>query len=166
MVDEAFADLERDDLSLATALPHPAIVILRSFGKTYGLAGLRLGFALAAPERAALIREALGPWAVSGPAIAIGQAALSDRNWLAAATEGLARDACELDACLSNNGLSVVGGTRLFRLACAESASAIFSRLGRAGVFVRRFADQPTWLRFGQPGGAAHMERLRTALCG
>ena len=165
VVDEAFADLERDDLGLAHALPHPAIVILRSFGKTYGLAGLRLGFALAAPERAALIRDALGPWAVSGPAIAIGQAALGDRRWLASAAEGLARDACELDACLADNGLSVLGGTRLFRLACAESAPAIFSRLG-LGIFVRRFADQPTWLRFGQPGGAARMERLRTALRG
>ncbi|HJS87564.1 MAG TPA: aminotransferase class I/II-fold pyridoxal phosphate-dependent enzyme, partial [Acetobacteraceae bacterium] len=82
VIDEAFADLEGDTPSLAPVLPHPALVILRSFGKTYGLAGLRLGFALAAPERAAAIREALGPWAVSGPAIAIGKRALGDAAWL------------------------------------------------------------------------------------
>jgi cobalamin biosynthetic protein CobC len=164
VVDEAFADLERGDFSMANALPHPASIILRSFGKTYGLAGVRLGFALAAPELATLIREALGPWAVSGPAVAIGQAALSDRAWLAATAERLASGARELDACLSNHGLCVLGGTRLFRLARAANASAIFSQLGRAGIFVRRFSDQPTWLRFGQPGSAAHLQRLQVAL--
>lgn len=166
VVDEAFADVEPGGLSLTNALPHPAIIILRSIGKTYGLAGLRLGFALAAPERAALIRDALGPWAVSGPAIAIGQAALSDRTWLAATSEHLARDARALDACLSDSGLCVLGGTRLFRLVGAHNAQAIFSKLGCAGILVRRFADQTTWLRFGQPGSAAHMERLTMALRG
>jgi cobalamin biosynthetic protein CobC len=165
VVDEAFADLERGDFSLANALPHPAIIILRSFGKTYGLAGVRLGFALAAPERAAVIREALGPWAVSGPAIAIGQIALNDRAWLAATAKRLAQDTRQLDACLSNHGLRVLGGTQLFRLTSAENASMIFSQLGRAGIFVRRFSDQPGWLRFGQPGSATQLQRLQTALC-
>ena len=164
VVDEAFADLEGDGLSLAEALPHPALVILRSFGKTYGLAGLRLGFALAAPERAERLREALGPWAVSGPAIAIGRQALSDQTWLTATRARLASAAEELDACLWENGLTVVGGTRLFRLIDTSSASALFLRLGRAGIFVRRFANRPTWLRLGQPGGAAEMERLKAAL--
>ncbi len=166
VVDEAFVDFERDDLSLVSALPHPALIILRSFGKTYGLAGLRLGFALASPERATMIREALGPWAVSGPAIVVGQTALRDETWLAATGERLAQGARMLDACLSDNGLRVLGGTRLFRLAGAEDAQTIFAKLGRAGIFVRRFAEQPTWLRFGQPGGAAQMERLRAALRG
>ena len=84
VVDEAFADLEDVGLSLAGALPHPAVIVLRSFGKTYGLAGVRLGFALAAPQRAMRVREALGPWAVSGPAIAVGCMALADRGWLEA----------------------------------------------------------------------------------
>ena len=164
VVDEAFADLECDGMSLASRLPHKAIVVLRSFGKTYGLAGLRLGFALAAPERAALIRDALGPWAVSGPAIAIGRMALQDRNWLATTRARLSHDTAMLDACLTNGGLRVVGGTLLYRLAAAPDASDVFTRLGRAGIFVRRFAEHPEWLRFGQPGGAAEMHRLAVAL--
>ncbi len=164
VVDETFADLESTDLSLAAALPHSAIIILRSFGKTYGLAGLRLGFALAAPARASLIREALGPWAVSGPAIAIGQAALKDRTWLAATSERLMHETRQLDTCLSDSGLRVLGGTQLFRLAVTENAATVFSRLGHAGIFVRRFADQPTWLRFGVPGSTADMQRLQAAL--
>ena len=166
VVDEAFADLEDDCPSVARALPHPAIVALRSFGKTYGLAGLRLGFALAAPERAAAIRAALGPWAVSGPAIAVGTAALRDPAWLAAAAYRLARATLDLDAHLSSGGLRVLGGTRLFRLTEADDAGEVFARLGRAGVFVRRFAERPAWLRFGQPGSAEAHRRLRAALAG
>jgi cobalamin biosynthetic protein CobC len=142
------------------------LVILRSFGKTYGMAGLRLGFALAAPDRAASIRTALGPWAVSGPAIAIGQQALRDRAWKAATIERLIRTTRELDTCLSQCGLSVVGGTRLFRLVDTENALAVFIRLGNAGIFARRFKEQPRWLRFGQPGTAENMKRFRTALEG
>jgi cobalamin biosynthesis protein CobC len=164
VVDEAFADLECDGLSLASRLPHRAIVVLRSFGKTYGLAGLRLGFALAAPERAALIRDALGPWAVSGPAIAIGRLALQDRDWLAATRTRLSHDTAMLDAYLTNGGLRVVGGTLLYRLAVTADASDVFTRLGRAGIFVRRFAERPDWLRFGQPGGTTELHRLEAAL--
>ena len=164
VVDEAFADLEGEALSLAPALPHPAIVILRSFGKTYGLAGLRLGFALAAPEGANAIREALGPWAVSGPAIAIGRRALGDTAWLAATAARLARDARRLDACLTGAGLRVLGGTVLFRLAEMDDASSVFVRLGRAGIFVRRFGDHPGWLRFGVPSRDRDIERIGLVL--
>ncbi len=164
VIDEAFADLDGGDISLARALPHPAVIILRSFGKTYGLAGLRLGFALAAPERATSIREALGPWAVSGPAIAIGQLALSDKGWLDAAAARLARDTQRLDARLTGAGLRIRGGTALFRLAETEDATAVFSRLGRAGIFVRRFQDYPERLRFGIPCLNSDFERIGLAL--
>jgi cobalamin biosynthetic protein CobC len=166
VTDEAFADLEDAGCSLAKALPHPAVIVLRSFGKTYGLAGLRLGFALAAPERAAAIREALGPWAVSGPAIAIGTRALGDKAWLSATAARLARDAQRLDVCLSNAGLRVLGGTALFRLAEADSADSVFRRLGHAGIFVRKFPEHPRWLRFGVPCRDCEFERLSLALRG
>ncbi len=164
VVDEAFADLEDDGLSVAGILPHPAIIVLRSFGKTYGLAGVRLGFALAAPERAMRIRDALGPWAVSGPAIAVGCAALADRNWLEATKARLDRDRSRLDALLSLAGLHVIGGTLLFRLGESPSATAIFQHLGRAGILVRRFAAQPGWLRVGLPGSPEAWQRLEAAI--
>jgi cobalamin biosynthetic protein CobC len=164
LVDEAFADLEGGDLSVADALPHPALIVFRSFGKSYGLAGLRLGFALASPARAAVIRTALGPWAVSGPAIAVGREALADRAWLTRAAAHLADAARALDGELTEAGLRVLGGTRLFRLAEANDAGEVFVKLGRAGIFVRRFAEQPSWLRFGQPANAHVWQRLRAAL--
>lgn len=164
LVDESFADFEEEGLSLVPHLPQPALVVLRSLSKSYGLGGLRLGFALAAPELAAVIRSALGPWPVSGPAIEIGKTALSDRAWLASTTERLRRDAKRLDAILEEAGLKPASGTLLFRLAASGNAEAIFMRLGKAGILVRRFDRYPNWLRFGIPGSKADWERLARAL--
>jgi cobalamin biosynthetic protein CobC len=164
LVDESFADLEEEGLSLVPHLPQPGLVILRSLSKSYGLGGLRLGFALAAPELAAAIRSALGPWPVSGPAIEIGKTALSDRDWLASTKERLQGDAKRLDAILEEAGLAPAGGTLLFRLAASENAEAIFMRLGEAGILVRRFGRCPNWLRFGIPGSKEDWERLAEAL--
>lgn len=163
IIDEAFADFE-PPLSLVPALPHPAILILRSFGKAYGLAGLRLGFALTTPARAAHLRAALGPWSISGPAAAIGRQALADRAWRSEQSALLTRSAQRLDALLSEARLSLVGGTNLFRLFEASQAKAVFSRLGEAGLLVRRFTAHPTWLRFGIPGPAVTWSRLEAAL--
>ncbi len=164
IVDEAFADFEAG-ISVAPFLPHASIVVLRSFGKAYGLAGMRLGFALANAVTAARIRSALGPWAVSGPAVEIGRRALADRAWAVQTAARLARDADRLDLLLAGAGLRVVGGTRLFRLAERPDAPELFLRLGAAGVFCRRFSAQPNWLRFGLPDGEAGWDRLRNALC-
>lgn len=161
LVDEAFADLEEPGLSLAPMLPANAIV-LRSFGKTYGLAGLRLGFAVAGPAMAQTIRRALGPWAVSGGAVAIGTAALADAAWLDSTRARLQTEAAQLDALLTQAGLRIVGGTLLFRLAQHGRAAAVFERLAQSGILVRRFDADPTWLRFGIPRHG--WDRLATAL--
>jgi cobalamin biosynthesis protein CobC len=164
VVDEAFADVAPADISLAGDAARGNIVVLRSFGKFFGLAGLRLGFALAAPDLAARLTAALGPWVVSGPAIAIGEIALADHMWVNATRAMLAREAQRLDEILIDAGLAIIGGTSLFRLVRHQAASELFQQLGRAGVFVRRFPAQPTWLRFGLPGSEEAWQRLRTAL--
>ncbi|MCQ4161761.1 threonine-phosphate decarboxylase CobD [Roseomonas sp. GC11] len=163
IVDEAFVELEPEPWGAAGLLPHPGLILLRSFGKSHGLAGLRLGFLLAAPERAAVARAALGPWAVSGPALALGGAALADAAWRAASAARLAGEAARLDALLERAGLRVLGGTRLFRLAEGDAAF-WFRRLGEAGILVRAFQDQPRWLRFGIPGEERDWERLSNIL--
>ncbi len=154
VVDEAFADFEGDGISLAPHLAHldlvhPGVVVLRSFGKAFGLAGLRLGFALAAPDTAAAIRSALGPWAVGGAAIQVACEALADAAWIAGSGRRLAGDAARLDATLVAAGCRVVGGTSLFRF--VEAPGTLFEHLGRAGIFVRRFHNRPNHLRFGIP---------------
>jgi cobalamin biosynthetic protein CobC len=163
IVDEAFADFDGQE-SLAPALPGSGAVVLRSFGKTFGLAGLRLGFALASPDIAPSLRAALGPWPVSGPAIAIGISALADSDWLEAMRARLGKDAARLDALLHDEGWRIVGGTRLFRLAAHADARAAFKRLLVAGILARPFADAPDRLRFGIPGDENAWERLAAAL--
>ena len=137
VVDEAFADAV-PAASVATAAGRPGLCVLRSFGKMYGLAGLRLGFALTSPELASALRAALGPWAVGGPAVAVGAAALADRVW---------RD------------------RMVARLAAVEGgAAALHGHLARAGILTRAFPERPDWLRFGIPGGRAAEVRLAAAL--
>jgi cobalamin biosynthetic protein CobC len=163
VVDEAFADMLAPDVSLAPELP-PATLVLRSFGKTYGLAGLRLGFAIGNTELAGRLRGELGPWAVSGPAIAIGTAALADDDWLNDARERLIADSRRLNALLIAACCRIVGSTTLFLLAEHASAQAIAERLARHGIHVRRFPYNATWLRFGLPGNEADWRRLEAAL--
>jgi hypothetical protein len=115
VVDEAFMDAGEGGASLAPKVGDHNIVVLRSFGKFFGLAGLRLGFALAGPAVAAQLRARLGPWAVAGPAIAIGASALADRAWVAMTRARLAQAARRLDQVLAGAGLAVAGGTPLFR---------------------------------------------------
>jgi cobalamin biosynthetic protein CobC len=163
VVDEAFMDATPQG-SVAPDVTRSNLVVLRSFGKFFGLAGLRLGFALAPPALAARLSAALGPWAVSGPALAIGTAALADADWIAATGARLAAAVRRLDALLATVGLEVAGGTALFRLVRTPAAATLFERLGHAGIVVRRFADKPTWLRFGLPGEEAAWQRLAAAL--
>jgi cobalamin biosynthetic protein CobC len=164
VLDEAFVDVAPDGSSLAPEVDRGHIVVLRSFGKFFGLAGLRLGFALAAPELIARLAAWLGPWAVSGPAIAIGRLALNDFAWAQAERASLQQDARQLDRMLANCGLEIIGGTSLFRLARTGAADALFHHLGNSGIWVRRFIEQPSWLRFGLPNRADAWTRLSTAL--
>jgi cobalamin biosynthetic protein CobC len=164
VVDEAFMDAEPFGASLCGEVGRHDVVVLRSFGKFFGLAGLRLGFALARPEIAARLAAALGPWAVSGPAIAIGQTALADKEWIRTMRERLEGEARRLDAALAEAGIETVGGTSLFRLVRPPAADRMFNHLGRAGILVRRFPEFAMWLRIGLPGNQASWERLSAAL--
>lgn len=163
IVDEAFADVMDDEASLVPARP-PGTIVLRSFGKAYGLAGVRLGFVLAEPDIAAAVRAALGPWAVSGPAIAAGRAAFAAPEWLTAARARLEADALRLDGLLSRAGFAIAGGTPLFRLGSHPRAASRFQTLGRQGILVRAFSGLSGRLRFGLPVDEAAWARLAEGL--
>jgi cobalamin biosynthetic protein CobC len=163
VVDESFADVA-SDISLAGDLEHDNIVVLRSFGKFYGLAGLRLGFALAAPHIVNRIEAVLGPWAVAGPAVQIGRTALADNEWRQRTLDRLATSAKRLDSLLGSAGLAIIGGTSLYRLARSPDTDNLFNQLGRAGILVRRFAEEPNWLRWGLPSDENAWQRLADAL--
>jgi cobalamin biosynthetic protein CobC len=163
VVDESFADA-LPGLSLAPEAGSSGLLILRSLGKFYGLAGVRLGFVLGAEADVAALGQLAGPWPVSGPAIAIGERALRDRAWAEATRARLAEEAPRLDLMAQKVGWSLVGGTPLFRLYEIGDASAAQEKLARAKIWSRIFAERPGWLRLGLPGDAAEWARLATAL--
>ena len=164
LVDEAFMDVGAQGLSLANQVGHGNVVVLRSFGKFYGLPGLRLSFAIATPDIASRLAAALGPWPVSSAALATGKVALADAAWREKTLTSLAEAALKLDVVLAGAGLEVIGGTSMFRLARTKDAAALFRHLGETGIYVRRFNGYPAWLRFGLPAREEEWQRLKTAL--
>jgi cobalamin biosynthesis protein CobC len=165
IVDESFADVA-PGLSLASQAGRHGLLILRSFGKFFGLAGLRLGFVIGNEADIARLAAMAGPWPVSGPAIAIGERALRDSAWVEATSARLARDAQRLDAEVSRLGWALVGGTPLFRLYETGDALRAQERLARARIWSRVFPYHRGWLRLGLPGNEAEWARLTAALAG
>ncbi len=166
VVDEAFAEV-RPDLSLLSHAGRSGLIILRSFGKFFGLAGVRLGWLAGPADPIAALARRMGPWSVSGPALAIGARAEADRPWHEAQRRRLSAQAARLDGVLDKGGLSVVGGTCLFRLVQRRDggpAAPLFERLGRAGILVRPFSDRPARLRIGLPRTREDLRRLARAL--
>lgn len=149
VVDEAFVDLLPAQASLVPIFPQAGALVLRSFGKTYGLPGVRLGFAVTNKNLGATLRRLLGPWAVSGPAIAIGQAALKDTAWFESLAERLAPRAAIIESALKKCGAEKIGGTPLFQLFAHRDAQRLFAAFGQEGVLLRRFPERPNFLRAG-----------------
>ncbi len=161
IVDEAFADA----MPGVSILPdRNGAIVLRSFGKFFGLAGLRLGFVIADQPVVARLRGLLGDWPISGPAIAIGTVAYRDTQWQAQQRQRLAQGSARLCALLTDHGLDDAGGTASFRLCSVTDAPGLFTHLCRAGILVRPFAERPDQLRLGIPGTQTDWARLEAAL--
>jgi cobalamin biosynthesis protein CobC len=163
VVDESFADAV-PGLSLASEAGRAGLIVLRSFGKFYGLAGLRLGFVLGHEGDVAAFDGMLGPWPISSAAIEIGRRALRDRDWAEATIARLTRESLRLDALAKEASWTLVGGTPLFRLYKTGNASAAQARLAGAKIWSRVFKDAPGWLRLGLPGSDDEWARLAAAL--
>lgn len=163
VVDESFADVSQET-AMAGKVASQGMVVLRSFGKFYGLPGLRLGFAAGDEEMISELAAELGPWPVSGPALFAGRAALADEGWAAEMRLQLALDALKLENLLQEAGFGQVRGCDLFRMVRHPRASEIHQSLAREGIWTRAFEGRPDHLRLGLPGGADGFARLESAL--
>lgn len=169
IVDESFGDCDPSRSYMAHA-DQDGLIILKSMGKFWGLAGLRLGFAigrpdtLAPPGRAALV-DLLGPWAVSGPALTLGARMLEDLDWATGTRSWLAEQSARLDRLMvGGQAAELVGGTTLFRTYAVNDAAALQDRLARSHIWTRVFPYSRTWIRLGLPGHDANWARLEAAL--
>lgn len=163
VVDESFMDPTPEASLLGKDIPEN-LLVLRSFGKFFGLAGLRLGFALGHAPLIAPLRERAGPWAVSGPAIVVGRKALSDIAWQEDTRARLASDAARLDGLADKAGWSKVGGSALFGTFQTPDAAQTQTALARHHIWTRIFPYSETWIRLGHPEDAAGWARLAEAM--
>ncbi len=165
-VDEAFADVD----PAISVLPHlkaeDRVLVMRSFGKFYGLAGVRLGFACGVAPLVEAMRARIGSWPVSTPALAIGTAAYLDSEWAANARADISARVGRLDAVLARHGLEAIGDCPLFRLIEDARVPALFEQLANAAILTRPFAYRADWLRIGLPGSDQDFDRLDRALSG
>ena len=162
VVDEAFIDAE-PQRSIARHAGAEGLIVLRSLGKFFGLAGARVGFVATWPTLLAQMQETLGPWTINGPGRVIARYALQDRAWQQHARKRLQNDSARLVALLTQHGLAPDGGTALFQWLRTKRAAELHQALARQGILTRLF-DAPPSLRFGLPGAADEWDRLKTAL--
>lgn len=163
IVDEAFADAHADGSIIPLLQGTEQVIVLRSFGKFFGLAGVRLGFAVGPAAIIRAWRDMIGSWPLSAAAIAIGIAAYSDTDWITWMRRELIARAAACDQVLRRHGLQPAGASPLFRLVDSEAA-VVFDRLARQGILTRPFDYRPRWLRFGVPANATDLARLDAAL--
>lgn len=150
IIDESFCDVTPHQTLIELAA-EPNTIILKSFGKFWGLAGLRLGFAIGDPALIEQLKNMLGPWPVSGPALQIGAQALKDVEWATQTRARLEKDAEKLDQLMTTKGATIVGGTTLFRLYDVGDAAAWQDRLAQSHIWSRVFPYSTRWLRLGLP---------------
>ncbi|RVT91001.1 aminotransferase class I/II-fold pyridoxal phosphate-dependent enzyme [Sphingomonas crocodyli] len=165
LIDEAFADAH-SECSLVGEVGDRRLIVFRSFGKFFGLAGVRLGFVIGPRAIVDRLRALIGAWPLSAAAVAIGAAAYRDRDWIDRTGPLLRNDAAALDRLLCQRGYVPQGACPLFRLIETKDARDLFERLAMAKILTRPFAEHPRWLRIGLPGGADELARLDAALGG
>jgi len=147
LVDEAFGDVEPEASVAPYAASMPGLIIFRSFGKFFGMAGLRLGFVIAEASIMARFEDWLGPWAVSGPALSIATSLMESDT--SAIRDRILQRRLALERILRHSGLHVAGGTALFALVADERTEGIYTHLCRHHILVRKFDYARNWLRFG-----------------
>lgn len=162
VVDEAFMDASPGE-SLCAQSAREGLIVLRSVGKFFGLAGARAGFVCASVGLLGALRESLGPWTLSGPTRYVVRRALEDRAWQHAARAWLARQSERLAESMARHGLPPSGGCAFFQWCRDERAPAWHRALARQGILTRLF-DAPRSLRLGIPGDDAAWQRLDSAL--
>ena len=170
IVDEAFMDVSPEKSLLAAGIK-PGLIILRSIGKFFGLAGIRCGFVISDTELLQQLSQKIGPWSLTGATRYIAKQALLDENWQAKARQGLTDSAKRLRSLIEQSGLAgadEISGTDLFQWFMHENAKEIYEVCAEKGILIRLFVNQDKTslasLRFGLPANEKQWQRLSDVL--
>ncbi|MGL4404344.1 MAG: threonine-phosphate decarboxylase CobD [Notoacmeibacter sp.] len=163
IVDEAFCDM-MPEISIAGKAGMPGLLVLKSFGKFFGLAGVRLGFAAGHRDDIEILQRLLGPWAVSGPALVAGAACYGDGKFKGKISRAILRNSNAQRTVFSKADLEIVTDVGLFHLIKHQNAKALHQGLARKHILTRVFENQPDWIRFGLTKNTVERARLAAAL--
>jgi cobalamin biosynthetic protein CobC len=158
IVDEAFGDTTTA-LSVAMHASQPGLIVLRSIGKFFGLAGLRLGFVAAHDSLLRDLADLLGPWTISGPAQEIALAALTDSAWQQATHASLCQSGERMTRLLLDHGIAS-SGTALFRWWPQMQPQDFHAHMAARGIWCRLFRDAGRGIRVGLPAGEPEWHRF------
>ncbi len=162
IIDEAFIDCQ-PEYSLSTEPSRKGLIILRSIGKFFGLAGIRCGFVIAEPNLLSRLQRQLGPWSISHPTRHVAQQALQDNDWQQHTRNRLRQQSQQLKYLLTQHGLTPAGGTDLFQWVKTHKAESLFQHLAQQGILIRLF-ESPGSVRFGLPTTPEQWQRLDVSL--
>lgn len=164
IIDEAFADMRQDLTMVGAAGMEPNLMVMRSFGKFFGLAGLRLGFVFAEPALAKILSDRLGPWAVSGPALAIAAHAFSRLDLINELRGKLDKAYTMTRSALKMASVKIVGETSLFFYCDVGDGAAVRDLMASHKLLVRAFDHSPSRIRIGLVPDELSAVRLRETL--
>lgn len=163
VVDEAFCDVS-DQASMLSGSATDNLIVLRSFGKFFGLAGARIGFVFAQDETLDRIEQLQGPWAVSGPSLAVARHVLTSNAIHQDLLKKITNRHIEMLSVLTDTGVEIIGGTKLFTLIRHENASALHEHLLGCQILSRKFDYHSKWLRVGLTRNQEEDDRLKAAI--
>ena len=164
VIDGAFLDNAEGANLLVDLSVFSCVIHLRSFGKFFGLAGVRLGFAIASQIHSDSMAGILGPWAINNVALIAGSTALRDDAWIANQKGTLERQSAELAKMLTNANLEIIGGTLLFQTIRDADAVSLHKHLAKAGIWARVYREWPDLMRFGLPRDRNEMDQLYNSI--
>lgn len=148
IIDEAFVDIMPEHSSCQIA-GDEALVILRSVGKFYGLAGLRVGFAIGGANFIARLQDEIGPWPVSQPALLVAKTALADKDWQARHLAKL-QEICDWQSdVLAKAGFEIITSMALFITIRHKRMAAFHHHLASHGYWTRIYQNDKQMMRLG-----------------
>lgn len=162
IVDEAFMDITPEN-SMATHSQLNGLIVLRSLGKFFGLAGARVGFVLAQSDLLEQLSDMLGPWPVTGPSRHIASKALIDTHWQTKTRQKLISQGQQLQDLLIRYNLNPTGKCALFQWVEHPDFALLAEHFRQQGILVREFKN-PASLRFGLPANNQQWQRLENAI--
>lgn len=168
VIDEAFADSTHESpttsmAALAGTNLAPNLIVLRSIGKFFGLAGARVGFMMAQAGLLDAMAEEIGPWAIAHPSRVAACAALADFSWQREQRQRLHDDSRRLTDLFRVSGLENSSGSELFRYLETRHAEKMQDFFAQRGILLRLF-NTPLAVRIGLPATESAWQRLTTAL--